>query len=278
MNYRLFALAMLLMSSVATAASITDFSNWTLVEDPAHPGMSATIDGPSQASLARSGPIPNGADIGFASVNGDTVSTSDAGWYFSPDQDFQIAIDFSSITSAGSVGAGVFGFGVGEDASGSNSAGIGVMSIDSIQAGYLAAGRVNDIDVIGQFFSTEPLLPGSAIRQGQAVGRMFLSYDSSTGDVSLGVSNTVGATQPEEAQTLSGIAESWSGRPLLVSFFLRSQQVPMVHSELRDGATNVQVGPLIVLHGTPITIPEPTSGVLAILGALGVLAVKKRTC
>lgn len=276
-KFGLLTILILSLSSIASAMTITDFSTWTLVEDPAHPGMSGTIDGPSQASLVRTGPIPNGTDIGFASVNGSTVAASSAGWYFSPTQDFRIAIDFSADVRSDSIGVGVFGFGIGEDASGANSAGVGLLSLYDIQAGFLATGRTNDVDEAAQYFSTEPLLPGNTTRTGQAVGRMFLNYDSSAGDVTLGVSNTVGAIQPDEIQTLIGIANGWSGRPLLVSFFLRSQEVPMVHPELREGATNVQVGPLVVLQGVPLAIPEPTTSLLAILGALGVWAVKKGT-
>ena len=57
--------------SASAHAGIIDLSQWTLVQVPPHLQLTSTIDSNTQISLkAAGGPIPNGTDIGYQSVNG----------------------------------------------------------------------------------------------------------------------------------------------------------------------------------------------------------------
>ncbi len=260
----LFAVV-LLIGAAAQAASITDFRTWTPIADPVHPGMSASIDGMGVAGLAATGAIPSGTDIGYASVNGADVATSTGGYYFDPALDFSVAVDFN-LTAAASNGAGGLGFGIGEDVDGADSAGIGLGFLNGAAVLFATAGRVNDVDQ-----------PFESVVSGFGSGRLFVEYDSATGDVMVGVNAAQGTPAPGVFKTIAGIQNQWDDEPLLVSFFLRSQALSPFPA-LSSGQVDATFSNFEVLSGTPIAIvPEPTSSLLAILGALGVMAVTKRS-
>ena len=94
---RLSGIAFLLLASGLVArAAVIDFSTWTPVADPAHPGFSSSVsvDGSSATLSAADLAIPAGTDIGFQSVDGSRPATSSNGFFFRPDEDFSLAIVF----------------------------------------------------------------------------------------------------------------------------------------------------------------------------------------
>ncbi|MEN0110589.1 MAG: PEP-CTERM sorting domain-containing protein [Planctomycetota bacterium] len=254
----------------ANASTISDFTQWTLLEDPPHPGMSAPSLSVAAASLRATGSIPSGTDIGYASVNGPDVASSTAGFYFDPSSDFEVTVDYD-LTAAALAGAAGIGFGVGEDVAGANSAGVGlgIANLGLFDAlAYGAASRVNDVDQGETLFGP----PGSGF------GRFFLAYQASTGDVTVGVvpgalPGLVSAIPPI-TEVISGVQNQWNDRPLLLSFFLRSQTVSLTTPiagtvpAMSAGVVDAVFSDLRVLSGTPIRIPEPTAALLVSL-ALG---------
>lgn len=267
------AVSLLVVNVNASASSITDLTTWTLLEDPPHPRMSGFVSGPNSALLDATGPVPSGTDIGYASVNGADVASSTAGHYFDPASDFAVAIDFDILTRS-TTGAGGIGFGIGEDAGGTDSAGVGLGFINAALVSFATAGRVNDADEPLQLFATGPDATSSA---GGGImnadGRFFVEYVASSGDVIVGVSTTPGAATPDETKTLTGIAAQWDDEPLLVSFFSRSQAVLIVPG-LESGLVRTTFSDVTVLSGTPIpAVPEPSA---AILASLALLAVRSR--
>jgi len=265
--------ALLLIGAAAQAASITDFRTWTPIADPVHPGMSGMVTfienddlpAPALVQLARlsaTGAIPSGTDIGYASISGDDVAGSTGGYYFDPAFDFSVAVDFN-FTGKASTGAGGLGFGIGEDIDGTDSAGIGLGFLNGAAVLFATAGRVDDVDQAIE-----------SIVSGFGSGRLFVEYDSVTGDVMVGVNASQGTPAPGVFKTLAGIQKQWDDEPLLVSFFLRSQaldiQVGGFVPALSSGQVNATFSNFEVLSGTPIAIvPEPTTSLLAFLGALG---------
>ena len=73
------ACLLLLLQNITAAGPISDLNTWTLVEDPAHPNFSSSVDSPSQITLSASGAVPNATDIGYQSVDGATPGTSTSG-------------------------------------------------------------------------------------------------------------------------------------------------------------------------------------------------------
>ena len=61
------------------AGSISDFFNWTQVQDPPHAGMTGGVDTALQVTLTATGAVPAATDIGYQSVNGVDVAGSTAG-------------------------------------------------------------------------------------------------------------------------------------------------------------------------------------------------------
>ena len=259
------------------AASITDLTMWTLLEDPPHPGMTALVSSPTSARLNTDGPVPSGTDIGYASVNGADVASSTSGYYFDPASDFAVAIDFDLLTRS-TTGAGGIGFGIGEDTNGTDSAGVGLGFIDGVPISFSTAGRVGNANQPLQLFSTAPdasVSAGGAIME--ADGRIFVEYEASSGDVIVGVSTTPGSATPDETKTLTGIGAQWDDEPLLVSFFSRSQSVLIVPG-IQSGLIRATFSNVTVLGGTPIpAVPEPTAALVAAFGVFGVLAVRRRS-
>lgn len=257
------------LSGIAFATSISDFESWQLVEDPPHSGMVATLDGiggklgaitppgpKTSALLCATGAVPSGTDIGFASVNGFDAASSNAGYFFDPADDFFVAIDFD-ISSTLSVGGGGIGFGIGEDIEGTDSAGVALAIVNGATSSFTTASRVANVDQ-----------PFSTIAAGFDSGRMFLEYQSLTGDVVVGLNPTLGASTPSVTTTIASVQDQWDDEPLLVSFFLRSQEVPSLLPALTSGSIEATFSNFEVLSGTPIAIPEPSTTLLAALALL----------
>ncbi|MEM6507372.1 MAG: hypothetical protein AAF711_18200 [Planctomycetota bacterium] len=78
----------------------------------------------AQLDFIDSVPQNQGFDIGYSSINANTINEATSGYYFSTAEDFTILIHFTlDLTSpAGLVGVGL---GIGEDRAGTNSVGIG---------------------------------------------------------------------------------------------------------------------------------------------------------
>jgi hypothetical protein len=249
-------------------ADIEDFDDWTLVEDPADPGLSYSVDSSSQVTLTATGPndgigIPFNRDIGFKSISGDDVASSQQGWAFDPTSDFTVAVDFDlSFTNA--IGGHTIGFGIGEDGDGKNSAGVALASFNGGLLVLGGAGRVNDVN---QGFVIDDI-------DVQSSGRFLVSYQSSSGNITVGVS-TDGDNSAEDSGTFSGIQDLWNDDDLLVSFFARGDNgVANFHS----GQANAIFSNFQVVAGDPFAVPEPSTLALAILGLLtmGLVAYRRK--
>ncbi|TVQ76059.1 MAG: hypothetical protein EA380_09470 [Phycisphaeraceae bacterium] len=244
------------------AGSITDFNNWTLVEDPADPNFTSSINGPSQITLsAIGGPVNSGVDIGYQSVNGITPATSTSGFAFDPSQSFSIAVDFNMSFPTASVGDLGIGFGIGEDGDGMNGAGVALLTRDGLALAFGGAARINDVNQT----------PGIIFATPNLVRSFFVSYNSATGDVVVGVGNT-GAASPSATTTFAGIQNSWSGGLLMASFFLRSDGA--LGDAWTSGAADAVFTNFRVLSGTPIEVPSPGSA--ALLALSGVIVTRRK--
>lgn len=243
--------------SLASASTITDLREWTLVEDPPNGNMSAAVVGDgSSATLTASGAVPDATDIGYQSVDGSDVAASTTGFYFSPASDFTVAIDFD-VTFASSLGGGGFGFGIGEDGDGTDSYGLVQTFFNGSAIALTTAGRVGNADTAI-----------SALGTGLTTGRFFLTYDSMAGTIELGANAIPGSptADPGLSAIANAIPTQWDGEPLLVSFFLRSDNL-ILFSPLTSGTVTAVFSNLEVLEGTPIMVPEPTAAILALLAS-----------
>ena len=248
-------------SSALHAAMITDFTTWTEVEDPAHPGMTSSVDSATQVTLNASGSIPAATDIGYASVDGADVGNSTAGYYFSINEDFHVAVDYA-ISSDASVGLAGIGLGIGEDAAGANSAGVGMGVFNGAPVLVTGASRTNDVTTAG-----------AETYAGTASGRFFVAYEAASGTVTWGHSGGQGAVAPSNTGVFANIQDGWTDSALLVSFFLRSDTIltfpPLTSGELSAVFSNFEV-----LEGTPIEVPEPAG--MALLCAGLMVAIRRR--
>lgn len=242
----LIALAIASSAALASAADIEDLTTWSLVEDPADANASGVIDSPNQATLAMVDSVATGVDIGYQSVNGETVADSTDGYYFSPDASFALAVDYT-FTPAPFNSVAAIGFGIGEDRQGRDSAGVALLTRSGFFTRVTAGGRIDDINQLGDGFS-------AASQTGE--GRFFVAYDATDQGLTMGFSPTQGVAVPSETFQLNDLATQWSNEPLLVSFFLRSQS-------LRSDQVQAVFSNFEVLSGTPIRVPEPTAAILA---------------
>lgn len=248
------------LNASPASAAITDFPSWTEVTDPFHPAMSSTVDNDSQVTLRASGAVPSGTDIGYQSIDAGTVAGARRGFYFAADSDFRVAVDYA-LSFSSSMGLGGIGFGIGEDGAGVNSAGIGIGFLNGTLLGVSGAGRVGDVD-------QGALLPADAPLS--VNGRLFVEYDSASGDVLFGINATSGSAAPSHQGSFSGIQHQWNDDDLLVSFFLRSDQVSIL-GPLSSGSVEAVFSNFEVLEGTPIAaVPLPAS--VWLLGTLLSLA------
>lgn len=239
----------------ASAASINDLTQWTLVEDPPHPSVFTVSNTPSSTRLRAAGAVPSGVDIGFASVNGSTVAGSTDGYYFDPTKDFSIRLS-TDLLLTNSVGGGAIGFGIGEDIQGRNSAGVIVTFLNGEIVALAAVSRVNDVDQPTRIIELTT----------RESNRLIVQYDSDTKQITLGATrgtvDDLGATIVETLDVASG----WSGTPLLASFFLRSQSLGPVAS--LSGQSDAIFSSLQVTSGIAQSVPEPNTTVLAAFALL----------
>ena len=269
-NFIVAILFWLVLVTPASAALIDNFNSWTQVQDPAHLGMTGTVDNDSQATLIAAGLIPAATDIGYQSVDGTTVATSLAGHYFKVGQDFHIAVDFD-VSEVDSVGLAGIGFGIGEDSAGMNSAGPGLAIFNGNPSAFGGAARIDD-----SLQGPIPFGPGAT-----SSGRFFAQYDSSSGDIIYGVNTTPGSDVPSHTGTFLGLQNNWGNVPLLASFFLRSDTLPAFGlNPLTSGTLTAVFSNFEVLQGTASAVPLPGAVWLfgAALGGFAILRRKPLTC
>ena len=250
---------------LVASAAITNFDQWSLVEDPAHDGFDGSASADSASLTVGNVAIPAGTDIGFQSINGQTPGTSTSGFYFDPSSDFRLAIDYEWSFSNSPTGFLGLGFGIGEDSDGANSAGVAVGSSNgSTLMTFGGAARIGDMD-------QTPFVVGVTTSPTQ--GSMFVEFEAATGNISLSASTVKGATSGLEIGTYAGIQKNWSGDKLMASFFVRSGQLPFF-SNWKGGNANAVFSNFRVLNGNPVAIPEPTG--IGFLAALGIIATATR--
>lgn len=276
----LVTLAGLLAPGLANA-TLSDFTNWTPVEDPAHPSFGYSAVAAAATLTAAGGPIPAGTDVGYQSVDGNTPATSTSGYAFATTADFSLAIDFDLSFSNTPTGQLAIGFGIGEDSDGMNSAGALLLANNGVIIPAVAGGaRVGDVDYmtplpIGLHFSS--------------TGSFFASFEAATGNVTLG-NGAAGAAVPAFTNTFAGIQDLWDpamldDKLLLASFFLRSDDVGA--PEWTSGNAEAVFSNFRVLAGSAVSLaptnpptvtaaPEPSAAVLALIAALGLLVRRCR--
>jgi hypothetical protein len=255
----------MLLACSCARGDFFDFNDWTLVADPPHPNFSAQITSSTAVLTAGNGAVPIGVDIGLKSITGNTPATSTAGYAFSPNSDFTVAIDYAIAFNGTPTGVLGIGFGIGEDANGANSAGIAMLtSGGSPFFNYAAVSRINDVNQGAVLVPLPASLNGS----------LFISYLASSGDVVVGAATTPGATTATANATLSGIQNQWNNSDLIASFFLRSD----LTGWQGGGTATATFSNLRVLAGQPTAVPEPTSAAaLLIVGAACSMRRSRRT-
>ena len=263
------ALALLALTAAAHAGpSITDPPPWTEVEAPASPFFTSTVNGPASIALtaldASPGSIPAGTDIGYQSVDGETVATSTAGFALSRDVSFQVAIDYAATFANASDGLS-FGFGVGEDRSGLNSAGVGFATQQGAPAAIPFAGPAAGAATVNDQAIPALLSPAVSALPATLSGSFHVSYDAATGNITVG-RGLVGASSPTSTATFTGadVANNWTpDADLLVAFFIRSDTITVplfgtVSTPWSAGEGDVTFSNLRVLSGEVVPI-EPVN-------------------
>ncbi len=257
----LLTAAAVVIAPLATAQAGTgDFTTWSQVQDPANANFTSSTTSTQATLNAGNGAVPASTDIGYQSVNGETVATSTGGFAFSKADSFSIAIDYS-LSGASQQGTLGIGFGIGEDRDGMDSAGVAMLTNNGTPLAYGSAARINDAN------QTAHLIAVAA----SSVGTLFASYDASSGDITVGASGTAGASSPAGTATYSGIEHSWSGVDLLASFFLRSDGT--LSTPWQGGTEQAVFSNFRILSGSAETVPEPAS--IALLG-VGLLFARRR--
>lgn len=274
---RRLATALVCALTASAHAAIDDLTNWDLYTDSvgATPTQSAAMTGSSALNLAQLNFINNvdqdaGFDIGYSSVNANTVDQATSGYYFSTDESFTVRMHFilDLTDPAGVVGIGL---GIGEDRAGENSVGIGFAAATSSTLalqGY--AGALTDST--GRTVTSILLVPNASSYSGS----LSVAYDATTGDVTVGAAAGLGTPDPLAPTNTTTFAASefanWNGDDkLLVSFFLRSDSQLGFNNWTGDTA-GADFFDFTVVQGSPIQVPEP--GSLALLG-LGSLALTR---
>lgn len=242
----------LLLLAAPVSSQISQLDRWFLVEDPPNAHLSASRTGDGSATTvtltAANAAIPRGTDIGYQSFSGNTAAESTAGYTFDPGSNFTVAIDYSIVYGGSNpLNLGI-GFGIGEDGNGTNSAGVALarsqvslFGIPITAIGVAGAARIDDV--------TQPMIDLTGILGTLSDdGSFFINYTAATGTIRVGRSATRGANAPEVSGDFVGIQNTWQGRDLLVSFFMRSEG-------WTGGTATATFDNLRVLDGTPKGIP-----------------------
>ncbi|MEL6329200.1 MAG: hypothetical protein AAFR38_06025 [Planctomycetota bacterium] len=216
------------LSTGLAGAQLADFADWRLVEDPADPSFSAVVNGPEArllASNAMPGVVPAGTDIGLQSVDGFTVASSTAGFAFSPGASFELAIDYQA-TFAAATGGLSFGFGIGEDLAGVNSAGVLLVTQLGLPAAVPFIGPVGGAAVVNDEIEAFFVQPAVSAAPATLAGTFYVSYDAVSGDLVVGW-GALGSVAPTSVATIPAASAvgAWTGVDLLATFFIRSDQV-----------------------------------------------------
>lgn len=248
-----------LATHAVALADISDFTQWDLYGDPVSANMGGS-SGPDTATLTAVGPISSGTDVGFSSVDARTIREATQGYYFEVDSDFEIAIDYD-LSHIGASGGFGLGFGIGEERTGENSAGMGLLTNDGDPfLTFAAAARINDVTQTAQITNLPSTLAGS----------MFVAYEAATGNITLGASTAQDAATPEVVATYEGIQNSWNNNSLIANFFVRSQSISFFAPDgFEAGTAEATFTNFRVIRGNAIAVPEPGSISLIYLISLG---------
>ncbi|MEM9345178.1 MAG: PEP-CTERM sorting domain-containing protein [Planctomycetota bacterium] len=268
---------------IPATAQIENLTNWDLYTDS--PGATASqlnaMTGTADPNLAQlnfidSVPQNQGFDIGYGSVNANTIDDATSGYYFSTTEDFTVRMQFT-LDLANPDGLVGIGLGIGEDRAGTNSVGVGFAVGHSGTFGTIPGYAGALTDGLGR---TQSLLLSVAPAASYS-GSLTVSYDADTGNVTVGAAEGLGVSDPlaptNSTTFIASEFANWNGDDkLLVSFFLRSDALglPPIGS-WTGGAANADFFDFTVIEGTPIEVPEPTS--LALLG-LGLSLIARRRC
>lgn len=274
MTTRSFLVLFLIVSTgLHCRADVTNFGTWTPVEDPADPGFAGNvaIDGLSATLSAFDRPIPAGTDIGYQSVNGSRPGDSSQGFYFRPDADFSLAIDYSWNFSNNASGFLGLGFGIGEDGDGENSAGVAVSTLDgSPQGPFAGFARINDAN------QSPKLLGSPLVNSSTLAGTLFVEYQASTGDVIFGAAPILDANAPTVTDRFDGIQNDWGDDDLMVSFFIRSDD-PLLAPAWSGGEAQAVFANFRVLSGNAVAIPEPSMFAACLVAVCAILMCRRRS-
>lgn len=265
--------------AASASAQITDLTTWQFYydNDPGPGPLQDATTGSAAPNLAQLNflndvDVPAGYDIGFSSINANTVADATSGYYFSAAQNFTIRMHFTlALTDPN--GFVAIGMGIGEDRKGVNSAGIGFGVGTGLfnAASYGAAATNNDSPITSTFSLVEAA-------DNNYAGSLTVSYDAISGDVTVGAAQGLGSPDPlapAQSFTFDGTTDlgAWAGDDLLVSFFLRSDD-PSIYSNWTGTAAQAEFFDFTIVEGTPIQVPEPSS--LALLGIAGLGIIRRR--
>jgi hypothetical protein len=261
----LFSVILAFSMVASTSADITDFTSWHLVEDPADANLSASVATSTASLTAGPGSVDVGNDIGYATIDGNTASTSSKGFVFDIDNDFELAMTYD-LTFGSASGALGLGFGIGEEISGENSAGIAMITNNgSPFFNFAGAARTNNMNQAVRDTGLAASLSGT----------LFVGYDAATGNINLGAARSKEANAAEATVTYLELQDEWNDQQLIVSFFIRSDAIPILAPNgWGGGQAEAVFSNFRVLNGSATAIPEP--GTWSVALALSGIAVCRR--
>lgn len=268
--------------TTAAHATIENLTNWDFYRDPPSPPTAAQINASTGTALSNLAELnftddvdfPAGYDIGYNSVNANTIAQATSGYYFSTAEDFTIRMHFTlDLTNPnGLIGLGL---GIGEDRAGVNSVGIG-FAVATGGIGTLPGYAGALTDSTGRSISALAIpVPVASTYSGS----LTVAYHASTGDVTVGAATGLGGAEPlppTATKTFTaGEFANWNGDDkLLVNFFIRSD-TQLGFNNWTGQSANADFFDFTVVQGTPTQVPEPAS--LALAGAgLGLIVRRRR--